>query len=307
MAKLASKAAKPVADREGIAPGAGRGRGSARRRARVPPPVAGACAVGGRTGHRSATRGAWHQHRRRYRRPRSRSPRAVPGCFAGGPSGRACPGATIPARWFPNRRPSRSGTRRPSAPTSGTCAELHEHLVRMVDASATALRRAQLAARTVNVKVKFADFTLTHPVPHDADPDRRLPGGGRGGRRPAGHRRPEDGGPPAGRQPVRLRPSGDRDPAQPRSGLRSDPDPKTAASDPDRPPPPRPPNCWTGPTRRPSGSSARGERSRPAVDAIRARYGGSSVGPASLVGADGLRIRQRGEAQWGPTAPASTR
>ena len=39
-----------------------------------------------------------------------------------------------------------------------------------------------------------------------------------------------------------------------------------------------------------------------AVDAIRARYGGSSVGPASLVGADGLRIRRRGEAQWGPSA-----
>lgn len=38
-----------------------------------------------------------------------------------------------------------------------------------------------------------------------------------------------------------------------------------------------------------------------AVDAIRARYGGSSVGPASLVGADGLRVRRRGEAQWGPT------
>jgi hypothetical protein len=40
-----------------------------------------------------------------------------------------------------------------------------------------------------------------------------------------------------------------------------------------------------------------------AVDAIRDRYGGSSVGPASLVGADGLRVRRRGEAQWGPSAP----
>ena len=40
-----------------------------------------------------------------------------------------------------------------------------------------------------------------------------------------------------------------------------------------------------------------------AVDAIRARYGGSSVGPASLVGPDGLRIRRRGEAQWGPASP----
>ena len=30
-----------------------------------------------------------------------------------------------------------------------------------------------------------------------------------------------------------------------------------------------------------------------AVDAIRARYGGSSVGPASLVGPEGLRVRRR--------------
>ncbi len=40
-----------------------------------------------------------------------------------------------------------------------------------------------------------------------------------------------------------------------------------------------------------------------AVDAIRARYGGASVGPASLVESDGLRVRGRGEAQWGPSAP----
>lgn len=37
------------------------------------------------------------------------------------------------------------------------------------------------------------------------------------------------------------------------------------------------------------------------VDAIRARYGRSAVGPASLVGPDGLRVRRRGEAQWGPS------
>ncbi len=41
-----------------------------------------------------------------------------------------------------------------------------------------------------------------------------------------------------------------------------------------------------------------------AVDAIRARYGGEAVGPASLVTPEGIRVRRRGEAQWGPTAPA---
>ncbi len=40
-----------------------------------------------------------------------------------------------------------------------------------------------------------------------------------------------------------------------------------------------------------------------AVDAIRERYGGESVGPASLVGADGVRVRRRGDAQWGPGGP----
>jgi hypothetical protein len=41
-----------------------------------------------------------------------------------------------------------------------------------------------------------------------------------------------------------------------------------------------------------------------AVDAIRERYGGSSVGSAALVGSDGLRVRRRGEAKWGPGQPS---
>jgi hypothetical protein len=39
-----------------------------------------------------------------------------------------------------------------------------------------------------------------------------------------------------------------------------------------------------------------------AVDSIRARYGHGSVGSAAMVEADGLRVRERGEAQWGPAA-----
>jgi hypothetical protein len=38
-----------------------------------------------------------------------------------------------------------------------------------------------------------------------------------------------------------------------------------------------------------------------AVDAIRERYGVASVGPAALVGASGLRVKQLGDAQWGPS------
>jgi hypothetical protein len=44
-----------------------------------------------------------------------------------------------------------------------------------------------------------------------------------------------------------------------------------------------------------------------AVSAIRARYGNASVGPAALVGQDGLAVKERGDTQWGPTDPSSSR
>ena len=42
-------------------------------------------------------------------------------------------------------------------------------------------------------------------------------------------------------------------------------------------------------------------RAESAIDEVRARFGASSVGPASLIGPDGLRIAKRGQQQWGPT------
>ncbi len=38
------------------------------------------------------------------------------------------------------------------------------------------------------------------------------------------------------------------------------------------------------------------------MSAIRARYGQGSVGPAALVGPDGLEAKRRGESHWGPEA-----
>ena len=37
-----------------------------------------------------------------------------------------------------------------------------------------------------------------------------------------------------------------------------------------------------------------------AVDEVRRRFGAASVGPASLVGAEGLQVKKRGDQQWGP-------
>src|SRR5215510_1991885 len=37
-----------------------------------------------------------------------------------------------------------------------------------------------------------------------------------------------------------------------------------------------------------------------AIDAIRERYGTGAIGPAAAVGRDGLRVKRRGDGQWGP-------
>ena len=38
-----------------------------------------------------------------------------------------------------------------------------------------------------------------------------------------------------------------------------------------------------------------------AVDAIRARFGADAIVPASLAGPEGIRVKRRGDQQWGPT------
>ena len=38
-----------------------------------------------------------------------------------------------------------------------------------------------------------------------------------------------------------------------------------------------------------------------AIDAIRARYGADAIGPASLAGPDGVRVKRQGDTQWGPS------
>jgi DNA polymerase IV len=195
--------------------------------------------------------------------------------------------------------------------------DLHRHLTRMVDASATNLRQSQLAARTISVKIRFGDFTTisrSHSMdsPIDASPaigavaaalldsvhlDK--------GVRLLGVSLAGFGDPGAGQQlSLDLGPTGTGE------GELAGRDARGSG----------PAGGETGAgSRNPEAldvlARARDEAARiqqswgsvtAAIDAIRARYGGSSVGPASLVGPGGLRIRHRGEAQWGPTGDSGS-
>ncbi len=296
MAKLASKAAKPVADRFGIRPGPGV--------VVVPPddelaflhplPVRALWGVGPVTGRRLDALGI-----------------ATVGDIAALPPGalERYLGTSLGAhlaglargddpRPVVVEQPAKSiGHEETFATDIRDRHELHHHLLRMVDASATNLRGAGLAARTVSIKVRFADFTqITRAhstrTPIDTAPaigavaDTLLDAVevGRGvrllGVSLSSFGRAEQG----------LQLSLDLD---------SDPSPGANPPDPHS-------RSW----RSAPGAGDPIERVQrswgpltTAVDAIRARYGGSSVGPASLVGADGLQIRRRGDAPWGPASP----
>lgn len=163
---------------------------------------------------------------------------------------------------------------------------LHRRLGGMVDASAAALRRSGLAARTVTVKVKFADFSMvtrSHSMVSPIDTTAAI-GAVAGalldsvdrnqGVRLLGVSLAGLGDPGAGFQlSFDLGPSANAS----AEGTVSMPDEAVRIE-----------QSWGAVTA--------------AVDAIRARYGGASVGPAALVGARGLEVRNRGDAQWGPKA-----
>ena len=183
--------------------------------------------------------------------------------------------------------------------------ELQRRLQRMVDASATALRKAERAARTVTVKLRFGDFTQitrSHTLdgPVDATPaiatvaaalldsvdlsrGVRLLGISLTGLVKPG---------------VGTQLSLDLEPA----------DEPIHDSD----------HIGEAVDRTPDGDPARAIRTAgleagrlqetwgsvtDAVDSIRARYGSAAVGPASLVTPEGIQVRRRGEAQWGPGGP----
>jgi DNA polymerase-4 len=189
---------------------------------------------------------------------------------------------------------------------------LHRHVVRMADAVGTRLREARLMGRTVTVKVRYGDratITRSHTVGAPLDSPRALgvvagalldavdvsPGvrllgvsvsglldtgttvrqlsfDDEVGPVPPGSPRP--GGPGRAGGPGR--------PATPGPGGLVDLDADMALA---------------------ATRQLAWHEVEAAVSAIRARYGNASVGPAALVGRDGLAVKERGDTQWGPSAP----
>jgi DNA polymerase-4 len=161
--------------------------------------------------------------------------------------------------------------------------ELDREIVRMADAVAGRMRRAGLSGRTVGLKIRYGDFvTLTRSRTVaaglaegpaiaaiagallgsvDISPGIRLLGVG----------------------VSNLSPSGGAAAEQMSLDLEA---PAARGGAPEPSPAPAPAESW----RQASG----------AIDAIRDRYGDTAVGPARLLGRDGLQIKRPGDTQWGP-------
>ena len=193
-------------------------------------------------------------------------------------------------------------------------AELQRRLQRMVDASATALRHAGRTARTVTVKLRFGDFTQitrSHTLDGPVDATTAIAAVAAAlldsvdlsrGVRLLGISLTGLAEPGGGTQ-LRLDLEPTPDGSAPVDGPDGGGAPGTGSIG-GRPPADRPPSEVL------QDAGRHAERLQEtwgsvtdAVDAIRARYGGEAVGPASLVTPDGIRVRRRGEAQWGPSRP----
>jgi DNA polymerase-4 len=189
---------------------------------------------------------------------------------------------------------------------------LHRHVVRMADAVGTRLREANLVGRTITVKVRYGDratITRSHTVGAALDSPRaiatvagalldavdvsagvRLLGVSvsalQGNDTTARQLSFDDGHEMPGDEPRALRRPGvahDDLTGVAHDDLTDDHESPTAAAR---------QTAW--------------HEVEAAVSAIRARYGNASVGPAALVGREGLAVKERGDTQWGPSAPPSS-
>jgi DNA polymerase IV len=180
---------------------------------------------------------------------------------------------------------------------------LHHHVVRMADAVGTRLREAKLAGRTITVKVRYGDrvtITRSHTVGAPLDSPRAIglvagalldavevsPGVRLLGVSVSGLVDIET--------TVRQLSFDDADEMSPAGpGPRVDPGTTMAVDAVD---------LETGAAVAAARQLAWHEVEA-AVSAIRARYGNASVGPAALMGRDGLAVKERGDTQWGPDVP----
>jgi DNA polymerase IV len=262
IAKLASEAAKPVATPSGVRPGRGV--------VAVPP--------GGELGflHPLPVRALWgvgpatHRRLERFGVSTVGDLAAVPVDSLVAALGQAAGRHLHDLAW--GRDPRRVEPSRPvkSVSHEETYAtdlhrreELDAEALRLADSVGGRLRRAQLAGRTVTVKVRFHDFeTITR--------SQTLP-------------EPVDTGVVIARTAVALLRSVDPGPGVRLLGVGVS-------------------NLVAGATRQLSLMDAPGwQQATDAVDRIRERFGDAAVGPASLIGQGGLRVKRAGDTQWGPS------
>jgi len=142
---------------------------------------------------------------------------------------------------------------------------LQRELVRLGDAVAGRLRGAGVAGRTVSIKVRFHDFrTISRSI--------TLPSA-------------VDTGPDVIRAASELLERIDPTPGVRLLGIHVSQLVHGAAR-----------QLSLDDVEAPSWDDATG-----AIDAIRARFGEGAIVPASLAGPDGVRVKRRGDQQWGPT------
>jgi DNA polymerase-4 len=142
---------------------------------------------------------------------------------------------------------------------------LQHELVRLGDSVASRLRGAHVAGRTVSIKVRFGDFhTITRSV--------TLPSA-------------VDTGPDVVRAATELLNRIDPTPGVRLLGIHVSQLVDGSAR-----------QLTLDDVDAPSWDDATG-----AIDAIRARYGADAIVPASLAGPEGIRVKRRGDQQWGPT------
>ena len=165
----------------------------------------------------------------------------------------------------PDHRPKSIGHEETFSRDHHDLGSLQHELVRLGDSVASRLRAAGVAGRTVSIKVRFHDFrTITRSI--------TLPSA-------------VDTGPDVVRAAAELLGRIDPTPGVRLLGVHVSQLAEGAAR-----------QLTLDDVEAPSWDDATG-----AIDAIRARYGAGAIVPASLAGPEGIRVKRKGDQQWGPT------